>query len=175
MIIGGVTGEKSIWFSPKNTPMGAVRKAFETIALAKVAKSAQEAKEFKYLKDSDDITMNRDRLLFDAKQKALDLADGYEAPAPVEEIRLPGATGQFALEMAVADLRKSGKATPHDVVVSKAVAAVITGGEKADWTVPVHEDHLYKLEREEFMKLVRHEDSQARIEHMLETGKPLRN
>ena len=169
------TGGKKVWFSPKNTPMGAVRKAFETIALAKVAKSAQEAKEIRYLKDSDGITMNRDRLLFDAKEKALELAKNYEAPAPVEDIRLPGATGQFALEMAVADLRKSGKATPHDVVVSNAVATVLSGGEKADWTTPVHEDHLYKLEREEFMKLVRHKDSQARIEHMLETGKPLRN
>ena len=119
--------------------------------------------------------MNRDRLLFDAKQKALELAKGYEAPAPIEEIRLPGATGKFALEMAVADLRKSGKATPHDVVVSNAVATVLSGGAKADWTAPVHEDDLYKLEREEFMKLVRHKDSQARIEHMLETGKPLRN
>ncbi len=168
-------GGKKVWFSPKNTPMGAVRKAFETIALAKVAKSAQEAKEIRYLKSSDGITMNRDRLLFDAKQKALELVDGYEAPAPIEDIRLPGATGKFALEMAVADLRKSGKATPHDVVVSNSVAAVLTGGDKADWTEGVHEDHLYKLEREEFMKLVRHKDSQARIEHMLETGKPLRN
>ncbi|CAG0895990.1 unnamed protein product [Cyprideis torosa] len=173
--VGGVTGEKTIWFSPKNTPMGAVRKAFETIALAKVAKSAQEAKEFKYLKDSDGVTMNRDRLLFDAKQKALSMVHGYEVPTPVEEIRLPGVSGKFALEMAVADLRKSGKATPHDVVVSNAVATVLTGGDKADWTNPLHEDDLYKLEREEFMKLVRHEDSQARIEHMLETGKPLRN
>jgi len=169
------TGGKTVWFSPKNTPMGAVRKAFETIALAKVAKSAQEAKEIRYLRDSDGITMNRDRLLFDAKQKALELAENYKAPTPVEEIRLPGETGKFALEIAVADLRKSGKATPHDVVVSNAVATVLSGGAKADWTVPVHEDDLYKLEREEFMKLVRHKDSQARIEHMLETGKPLRN
>jgi 3-hydroxyacyl-CoA dehydrogenase len=81
----------------------------------------------------------------------------------------------MALDMAVADLRKSGKATPHDVVVSGAVATVLTGGDKADWTNPLHEDELYKLEHAEFMKLVRHEDSQARIEHMLETGKPLRN
>lgn len=173
--VEGVTGEKKIWFSPNETPMGAVRRAFETIALAKIAKSAQEAKEVHYLRENDGITMNRDRLLFDAKKKALELVEGYEAPAPVEDIRLPGPTGKFALDMAVADLVKSGKATPHDVVVSSAVAQVITGGEKADWTTPIHEDHMYKLEREEFMKLVRHKDSQARIEHMLTTGKPLRN
>ena len=166
---------QKIWFSPKNSPMGAVRKAFETIALAQVAKSAQEAKEFMYLTDTDGITMNRDRLLYDAKQKALELADGYEAPAPIEEIRVPGPSGKLALDLAVADLRKNGKATPYDVTVSSAVAKVLTGGEKADWTEPMHEDAFYKLEREEFMKLVRLEGTQARVEHMLEKGKPLRN
>ena len=169
------TGGKVLWFSPKNTPMGAVRKAFETIALAKVAKSAQEAKEFHYLRDQDGITMNRDRLLYEAKQKALELAKGYKAPEPDEGIRLPGPSGKMALDMAVADLRKSGKATPYDVTVSSAVAAVLTGGEKADWTEPMHEDQLYELERTEFMQLVRHEGTQKRVEHMLETGKPLRN
>jgi 3-hydroxyacyl-CoA dehydrogenase len=169
------TGGKRLWFSPKNTPMGAVRKAFETIAMAKVAKSAQEAKELRYLKKTDGITMNRDRLLFDAKQKALALAKDYKAPEPVTEIRLPGPSGRMALDMAVSDLRKSGKATPYDVVVSGAVARVLSGGEKADWTKPMGEEDLYRLEREEFMKLVKNEGTLARIEHMLEKGKPLRN
>ncbi len=169
------TGGKKLWFSPKNTPMGAVRKAFETIATAKVAKSAQEAKELRYLKKTDGITMNRDRLLFDAKQKALELAKDYKAPEPVTDIRLPGPSGRMALDLAVADLRKSGKATPYDVVVSGAVARVLSGGDKADWTKPMSEDDLYKLEAQEFMKLVRNEGTQARVEHMLEKGKPLRN
>ena len=170
------TNGKPVWFAPKNTPMGAVRKAFETIALAKVAKSAQEAKEIKYLKKTDGITMNRDRLLFDAKEKALELSKaGYSAPQPVEEIRLPGPSGKLALDMAVADLRKSGKATPYDVTVSAAVAKVLSGGDKADWTKPLHEDALYKLERDEFMKLVKQEGTMERVEHMLEKGKPLRN
>lgn len=169
------TGGKKLWFSPKNTPMGAVRKAFETIALAKVAKSAQEAKEFRYLKKTDGITMNRDRLLFDAKQKALDLAKDYKVPEPVTDIRLPGPSGKLALDMAVADMRKNGKATPYDVVVSGAVARVITGGDKADWTKPMTEDDIYRLEREQFVYLVRNEGTQKRIEHMLEKGKPLRN
>ena len=169
------TGGNTVWFSPKTTPMGAVRKAFETIALAKVAKSAQEAKEIRYLKESDGITMNRDRLLHDAKEKALELAKNYTAPTPVEDIRLPGPTGKYALDMAVADLRKSGKATPYDVVVSAAVAKVLSGGEKADWTNPLNEDDLYRLEREEFMKLVHNDGTMARVEHMLEKGKPLRN
>lgn len=169
------TGGEKIWFSPKNTPMGAVRKAFETIAMAQVAKSAQEAKEFLYLKPSDGITMNRDRLLFDAKKKALELAKNYTAPEPVEEIRVPGPTGKYALEMAVGDLHTSGKATDYDVVVSNAVANVLTGGPNADWTEPMHEDKIYALERDEFMKLIKNEGSQMRVEHMLETGKPLRN
>ncbi len=169
------TDGKQIWFAPKNTPMGAVRQAFETIALAKVAKSADEAKEIGYLSDGDGITMNRDRLLFDAKQKALAMVEGYKAPEPVEFIRLPGATGYTALELAVGDLHSNGKATDYDVPVSQAVAKVLSGGDKADWTNPISEKDLLKLEVKEFMKLVRNEGTQDRIEHMLTKGKPLRN
>ena len=168
------TGGEQIWFSPKNTPMGAVSKAFELIAMATVAKSAQEAKQYKYLKATDGITMNRDRLLYDAKQKALELAENYTAPEKQDNIRLPGLTGKAALDLAVADLHKSGKATPYDVTVSSAVAKVLSG-DTADWTEPVNEDHILKLEREEFMALVKQDGTLARIEHMLETGKPLRN
>ena len=169
------TGGKKLWFSPKNTPMGAVRKAFETIGTAKVAKSAAEAKDIGYFRDQDGVTMNRDRLLFDAKQKALSLVDGYAPPAPHDEIRLPGASGKYALDLAVADMRKSGKATPYDVVVSSALARVLTGGDKGDWTTPLKEDDILKLEREEFMKLAKQEGTLQRITAMLETGKPLRN
>lgn len=169
------TGGKQIWFSPKNTPMGACRQAFETIALANVGKSAANAREIGYLRESDGITMNRDRLLFDAKQKALSLAKDYKAPEPVEEIRLPGPTGQAALNLAVDDLHKNGKATDYDVPVSKAVARIVTGGDKADWTQPVSEKDLLKLEVKEFMKLVRQQGTQDRVEHMLTKGKPLRN
>ncbi len=164
-----------IWFSPANTPMGATRKAFETIGLASVAKSADEAKDIGYFRESDGITMNRDRLLFDARQKALELMKGYEAPEVREEIRLPGPTGKMALDMAVGDLRKSGKATPYDVVVSSHLANVLSGGENADWTRPVNENDILTLEREAFMHLLREEGTLARIEYMLDNGKPLRN
>jgi 3-hydroxyacyl-CoA dehydrogenase len=169
------TGGRRLWFSPKNSPMGAVRKAFETIGLAKVAKSAQEAKSLKYFKESDGITMNRDRLLFDAKQKALELAKDYQAPEKIEEIRLPGPTGKLALDMAVADMRKSGKATDYDVVVSSHLASVLSGGDKADWTAPISEEDLLSLELKEFKALVKKEGTMQRVEHMLNTGKPLRN
>ena len=169
------TSTEKIWFSPANTPMGAVRQAFETIGTAKVAKSAAEAKEIGYFKDSDGITMNRDRLLFDAKKKALELSVNYVAPEPIKEIRLPGPAGKYALDMAVSDMRKSGKATPYDVEVCNLLTTVLTGGEKADWMAPVSEDDILKLEVREFLKLVRNEGTMARIEHMLSTGKPLRN
>lgn len=165
----------STWFAPDTTPMGAVRKAFETIGMAQVAKSAAEAKEIGYFRDQDGITMNRDRLLYDAKQNALSMVDGYSAPEKRTDIRLSGAAGKTALALAVSDLQKSGKATPYDGVVSDYLANVLTGGDKGDWTVEMSEDDLLKLELSEFMKLLHNEGTFARIEHMLEKGKPLRN
>jgi 3-hydroxyacyl-CoA dehydrogenase len=169
------TGGKKVWFSPRNTPMGAPRQAFETIGTAKVAKSAADAKDIGYLRDGDGVTMNRDRLLFEAKAKALAMVEGYQPPVPAEDIRLPGPSGKYALDLAVADLRKSGKASPYDVVVCNALSRVLSGGEKADMTVPLKEDDILRLEREEFMKLARDPRTAARLEHMLNTGKPLRN
>ncbi len=165
----------STWFAPDKTPMGAVRGAFETIAMATVAKSAAEAKEIGYFRARDGITMNRDRLLFDAKAQALALVDGYTPPEKRTDIRLPGPSGKLALDMAVKDLQKSGKATPYDGVVSGHLASVLSGGENGDWTAPISEDDLIKLERSEFMKLLHNEGTYARIEHMLTKGKPLRN
>jgi len=170
----GKIDKKNLWFSPNTTPMGAVRKAFETIGVATVAKSAHEAIDIGYFRHSDGVTMNRDRLLYDAKQRALKMAENYTPPEKVEEIRLPGAGGKTALDLAVGDLRKSGKATPYDVVVSDHLANVLTGGEN-DLTETVSEDDLLALELSEFMGLLRNEGTMERIEHMLSTGKPLRN
>lgn len=170
----GKIGKDNIWFSPDTTPVGAVRKAFETIGLASVAKSAYEAVDIGYFRDSDGITMNRDRLLYDAKQRALELANGYQTPEKREDIRVGGAGAKMALDLAVSDLRKSGKATPHDVVVSDHLATVLSGGDK-DYTETLSEDEFLKLELAEFMKLLRYEGTLDRIEHMLNTGKPLRN
>lgn len=167
-------GRDAVWFAPDTTPVGAVRKAFETIGMATVAKSAQEAVDIGYFRESDGITMNRDRLLYDAKKRALTLAENYEAPAKAEDIRLGGAGAKMALDLAVSDLRKSGKATPYDVVVSDHLATVLSGGEK-DYTETLSEDDLLELELTEFMKLLRNDGTLDRIEHMLEKGKPLRN
>lgn len=155
-------------------PMPPVSAAFETIGLAKVARSAFEAKELLFLRPDDGVTMNRDRLLADAKARALAMARDYRPPAPPEEIRLPGPTARSALDLAVRDLAKKGQATPHDVVVAGHLARVLSGGD-TDMTEALTEDDLLALERAEFMTLVRTPGTAARVEHMLETGKPLRN
>jgi len=154
-------------------PLPPIAKAFEYISTAAVAKSAQEAQEMLILRPGDGITFNRDRLLFDAKQKALSMVDGYEKPEEVE-LNLPGPNGKAALNLAVEGFRLQGMALPHDTVVSGEVATILTGG-KTDITETVTEDKLYKLERESFIKLLKNNATLARIEHMLGTGKPLRN
>jgi 3-hydroxyacyl-CoA dehydrogenase len=155
-------------------PMPPVAKVFETIATAQVSKSAAEAREMLFLRAGDGITMNRDRLLADAKARALAMVENYAPPEPVE-MRLPGPTAKAAFALAVADQRKLGRATPHDVTVAGALADVLSGGPAADYTVPTKEDAISRLERAAFMQLIRTPGTIARIEHMLETGKPLRN
>lgn len=155
-------------------PMPPISSTFELIGLAAVTKSAADAKERLFLREGDGITMNRDRLLADAKALALSLAEAWRPPAPPAELHLPGPTAKTALGLAVHGLARLGKATPHDVVVAGALAEVLSGGE-TDITQPVREEDLLALERRSFMRLVRHPATVARIEHMLETGKPLRN
>ncbi|GAB4372091.1 MAG: 3-hydroxyacyl-CoA dehydrogenase/enoyl-CoA hydratase family protein [Kiloniellaceae bacterium] len=155
-------------------PMPPVAAAFETIGLAKVAKSAYEAKEIGFLKATDRITFNRERLLADAKKRALEMVEGYTAPEPVE-LFLPGPSGKASLAFALRDLHAKGQATEHDMVVATELAEVLTGGAKADFTEPVSEDTVMKMERAAFMRLVKTPGTLARVEHMLETGKPLRN
>ena len=153
--------------------MPAVSKVFETIGLAKVSRSAKQARGLGFLREGDGISANRDRLLADAKAKALALAEGYAPPEPAV-VKLPGKTGRVALKMAVRGLAKTRKATPHDLVVIEHLGNVLTGGE-TDATREVSEDRLSELEREALLALIRMPATIARMEHMLETGKPLRN
>ena len=154
-------------------PMPAVAQVFQTVSTATVAKSAAEAREQMFLRESDGITMNRDRLLADAKAKALSLVDGYAPPEP-PTFRLPGASGRTGLNMAVRDFQKKGIATAYDGVVADRLAEVLSGGE-TDLIDTVTEDQLLKLERAKFLESMKDGRTQARIEHMLTTGKPLRN
>lgn len=154
-------------------PMPAVAKVFETVSTATVSKSAADARALLFLRPSDGVTMNRDRLLHDAKARALALVEGY-APPPRPAFRLPGASGHVALNMAAEGFHKRGLATDYDLVVSDSFAEVLSGG-AADVIDTVSEADLLGLERAVFMKRVRDPRTIARVEHMLETGKPLRN
>ena len=155
-------------------PMPPVVAAFETIGLAKVARSAFEARALGFLRPSDGITFNRDRLLADAKALALQLAADYRPPEPAT-LRLPGPSGKAALALALGDLRHKGVATEHDETVAGALAEVLTGGPEADPIDTLPEDRVMALERAAFARLIRTAPTLARLEHMLETGKPLRN
>jgi len=158
--------------APKG-PMPPVAKAFEMISTARVAKSAFEAREMLLLRPTDGITMNRDRLLAEAKARALSLAEGYQPPKPAP-LRLPGATGRAALRLAVQQQAALGRATPHDAVVCDHLATALTGGRR-DHTEETAEEEVLRLERQSFMALLKMPATLARIEHMLETGRPLRN
>ncbi|MEK9721868.1 MAG: 3-hydroxyacyl-CoA dehydrogenase NAD-binding domain-containing protein [Rhodospirillaceae bacterium] len=154
-------------------PMPPISRAFETVSVATVAKSAFEARDHAFLRDEDGITMNRDRLLADARAKVLALAEGYAPPDPIE-LSLPGRSAKAALSMAVDGFRKRGLATPHDVTVAGALATVLSGGD-TDVTETLSEDDLLALEKREFSRLACTSPTIARIRHMLATGKPLRN
>jgi 3-hydroxyacyl-CoA dehydrogenase len=153
--------------------MPAVAKVFETISTATVARSAAEAKELLFMRPDDGITMNRYRLLADAKAKALALAANYTPPEPVT-VKLPGPGGKVGLKTVVEGFARRGIATPHDVTVSSHLADVLTGGD-TDILDEVSETQLMDLERQAFMSLIRTKESQARIKHIIDTGKPLRN
>jgi len=178
-IIPGWGGCKEMlqrWFVNPNRrqgPMPPVIKVFETLAMAVVAKSAAEAQDLLILRPNDGISMNRNRLLADAKAKALKLAENYTPPEKFE-ISLPGRTAKAAMSLAIDGFRMSGKATPHDVIVGNALAEVLSGGE-TDITENLSEGDLLGLERNIFVKLARNPASQDRVQHMLKTGKPLRN
>jgi len=154
-------------------PIPPLMQAFEQIALAKVSRSAAEARDMLILRPSDAITMNRDRLLADAKAKALALAKDYQPPKPLP-INLPGRAGAAAMQLGIDDLVHQGKAMAYDAVVGAKLAEVLSGGD-TDITQETSEDQLLALERRAFQSLIREPRTLARIEHMLETGKPLRN
>ncbi len=158
---------------PPFGPMPPVLKAFETIAMANVAKSAAQAKHLGFLRQDDGITMNRDRLLADGKAKVLQLAENYVPPA-TQSISLPGKTAYAALMLALDGFRRTGRATAHDITVGRALAGVLSGGD-TDMTRSLSEDDLLALESAAFLALSRNKASEERVAHMIKTGKPLRN
>ncbi len=173
---GGCKEMLARWQAPGALPAGpmpAPAKVFETVSTATTAKSAAEARSLGFLRAEDGITMNRDRLLADAKAGALALVEGY-VPPPPPELHLPGPGGALAMGLAAEGFHKRGLATDHDMVVSRALAGVLSGGD-ADLLDTVTEDRMLALERAGFMSLMKTPATLARIEHTLNTGKPLRN
>ncbi|MCL2660975.1 MAG: enoyl-CoA hydratase/isomerase family protein, partial [Acidobacteriaceae bacterium] len=153
----------------------AIRKHFETIARATVSTSAAEARGLGYLRSSDTITANRDRLLADAKRRARTLADaGYSAPVLRDDIPAPGESVLATLKMAVWTLREGEFISDHDAKVANKIAAVLCGGGVTAGTL-LSEQNLLDLEREAFLSLCGEKKTQQRIAFTLKTGKPLRN
>ncbi|SFU37882.1 3-hydroxyacyl-CoA dehydrogenase/enoyl-CoA hydratase family protein [Alicyclobacillus macrosporangiidus] len=151
-----------------------VRRAFENIALAKVSTSARDAQRLGYLRKTDGITVGGDYLLHDAKQVALGLARaGYTPPTP-RPIPVIGEDGAAALKIGVYGMKKAGYISDHDEKIAHHLIRVLTGGSVRRGTL-VSESYLLDLEREAFLSLIGEPKTQQRMQHMLQTGKPLRN
>jgi 3-hydroxyacyl-CoA dehydrogenase len=150
------------------------RKIFEQVGFAKVSTSATEARQFRYLRDGDGISMNPERLIDDAKHLALSLVPGYAPGAPRTDITVSGDEGFALMKMGVWMAQQGGYISAHDAVIGEKLAYVLSGG-RLTGTPQVSEQVILDLEREAFLSLCGHKETQQRIQHMLKTGKPLRN
>ncbi len=154
--------------------MEAMKRAFETIAMAKVSTSVEEARGLGFISKSDRVTMNRERVLSDAKARALELVrSGYEPPQP-RTVPAPGENILAALKLGVHLMREGEFITEYEVKIGTKVAEVLCGGKISPGT-PISEQYLLDLEREAFKSLCGEGKTQERIQHTLKTGKPLRN
>jgi 3-hydroxyacyl-CoA dehydrogenase len=155
-------------------PLPFVQRVFETIGFAKAATSAPDALNLGYLRTGDGITMNRDRLLGDAKAAALALAHTYRPPQPREAVRVGGENLFAALKLGVHLAWRAGRISDHDALIGNKLARILAGGDlKHPGTVT--EQQLLDLERETFLSLCGERKTLERIAHTLKTGKPLRN
>jgi len=157
------------------SPIQLVQKPFENIATAKVSTSGKEAIENGHLLPwQARVVLNRDHIIQYAKQEVVGLhTAGYEPPAR-REIKLAGGSAYGALVLGVDGFRRSGYATEYDVAIGRRLAKALTGGDIPENT-PVDEQRVLDLEREAFLSLCGEEKTQARIQHMLKTNRPLRN
>jgi 3-hydroxyacyl-CoA dehydrogenase len=156
-------------------PFPFIKRAFETIALAKVATSAEEARDFGFLREEDSYSMNADRLIADAKQEVLALAAaGYIQPQPRMDVVALGNPALATLKLGIHQMKRGGFISDHDALIGEKLARILTGGDLNHRTL-VSEQRLLNLEREAFLSLCGERKTQERIAHMLKTGKPLRN
>jgi 3-hydroxyacyl-CoA dehydrogenase len=156
-------------------PFPFVKRAFETIALAKVSTSAQEAKGHGYLREEDSISMNADRLIADAKQEVIALAQvGYRHPTQRTDILAMGMPALATLKIGIHQMLRGGFISEHDALIGEKLARILTGGD-LNHPTRVSEQYLLDLEREAFLSLLGQRKTQERMAHTLKTGKPLRN
>ena len=152
-----------------------LKKTFETIAMAKVSTSAVEAKELGLMRAGDKVAFNAYELLHIAKAEARGLAEtGYRPPLPARRIRVAGDTGIATFKMLLVNMLEGRFVSEYDYEIASRIATVLCGGE-VDRGAVVDEEWLLRLERQHFVELAQQEKTQARIAHMLKTGKPLRN
>ena len=152
-----------------------VQRAFETIAFAMASASGPDAVRLGYLQATDAITMNRDRLIADAKTRALQrVGEGYQPPLPRRAIPVGGDAVLAPLKLGVHLAWRAGRISDHDALIGRTLATVMAGGSLPHPST-VTEQRLLDLEREAFLSLVGEAKTQDRIQHTLKTGKPLRN
>jgi 3-hydroxyacyl-CoA dehydrogenase len=152
-----------------------LKKVFETVAMAKVSTSAEEARSLGFLGDGDQITMNRERVLADAKARALEMVrTGYRPPRPRVDIPAPGERVLALLKLGVHLMHEGAFISDHDQKVAIKTAEVLCGGDVTPGS-PITEQYVLDLEREAFKSLCGEPKTLARIAHTLKTGKPLRN
>jgi 3-hydroxyacyl-CoA dehydrogenase len=156
------------WLAP-------VQRAFETMALARVSSSGPDAQRLGYLRPTDAFTMNGERLLADAKARALQRnREGYHPPQPRTRIPVGGDALLARLKLGVHLAWRAGRISDHDALVGRKLATVVAGG-MLPHPSTVTEQEMLDLEREAFLSLVGERKTLQRIEHTLKTGKPLRN
>ena len=156
-------------------PFPFVKRAFETIGMAKVATSAEEARAMGFLSADDTVSMNADRLIADSKKEVLALAaSGYVAPQQRTDILALGNSSLATLKLGIHQMKRAGYISDHDAEIGTQLARILTGGD-LNHPTRVSEQYLLDLEREAFLKLVSMRKTHERIAHMLKTGKPLRN
>lgn len=151
-----------------------VNKTFETVAMAKVATSGDDAKNVGYLRREDGVTVNNDYLLYDAKQTAIALADAGYKTRQKKNVRVVGEPGYSVLKLGAYTMKQSGFISDHDMKIADKIAFVLAGGRVAPNTW-VTEEYLLDLEREAFLSLIGELKTQERMQYMLSKGKPLRN
>ena len=149
-------------------------KVFEQIGYAKVSTSAAEARQMRFLRDGDGISMNADRLIADAKALALSLVPAYSPGAPRTDITVTGEAGYALMQLGIYVAKEGKYISKHDGVIGEKLAYILSGG-RLTGSPQVSEQYLLDLEREAFLSLCGYPETQQRMQHMLKTGKPLRN